>query len=119
MEKILSKLAAVGIPFGVVQLSCKASGHKGGAALTTGLSSLGKSFGMKGGIVALLTIGASVDFLTERSIGAILNGVVKQLCIEGESQDEIYAKIQKYPVSNELKLKLKETVRQYNALSTE
>lgn len=119
MEKILSKIAALGVSCGVFQLACKASGHKGSAAFTTGLSSLGKSWGMKGGLVALGIIGLTADVITEQAIDAILNVVVKQLCVEGESQEEIFAKIEKYPVSNELKLKLKETVRQYNSLSIE
>lgn len=119
MEKILSKVVTVGVPYGVLQFVRKASGHKGGASFTTGLSSLGGRWGMNGGIFALGLVGVTAGYITEQTTYALLNGVVKQLCVEGESQEEVFAKIDKYPVSKELKLKLKETVRQYNSLSIE
>lgn len=119
MEKILSKVAAVGVPYGVFQFVRKASGHKGAASFTTGLSSLGGRWGMKGGIVTLSLVGVAVGYIAEQAPYALLNSVVKQLCIEGESQEEIFDKIEKYPVSKDLKLKLKETVRKYNSLSVE
>lgn len=119
MEKVLSKFAAVSIPFSVFELARKASGHKGGPSYTTALSSFGGPLGMKGGIIALGIIGTAASFVTEQTVSTILNSVVKQLCIEGETQEEIFAKIEKYPVSKELKLKLKETVRQYNVRSIE
>ena len=74
---------------------------------------------MKGGIIALGIIGTTAGYITEQTVSLILNSVVKQLCTEGETQEEIFAKIEKYPVSKELKLKLKETVRQYNIQSIE
>lgn len=114
MEKVFSKVVALCVPYNMLQIACKASGHKGGAALTSGLSPLGRSFGMMGGCVTLGIVGIATDVLTEKIIDMILIGVVKQLCSEGESQEEIFFKIDKYPVSNELKLKLKEAVRQYN-----
>jgi hypothetical protein len=119
MEKILSTAATITIPFGAFQLARKASGHNGGPSYTTALSSFGGPFGMKGGIVTLMVIGKAAGFITEKSIEVILNSVVKQLCSEGESQEEIFAKIDKYPVSRDLKLKLKDTVQQYNFCSIE
>lgn len=119
MEKILSTAATITIPFGAFQLARKASGHNGGPSYTTALSSFGGPFGMKGGIVTLMIIGKAAGFITEKSIEVILNSVVKQLCSEGESQEDIFAKIDKYPVSRDLKLKLKDTAQQYNLCSTE
>ncbi len=118
MEKFMSKIAAVSVQFGAFQLARKASGHKGAPSYTTALSSFGGRFGMSGGIVVLGLVGTATDFVTEKSTAAILNRVVKQLCIEGESQEEIFAKIDKYPVSKDLKLKLKDTVCQYSSYST-
>lgn len=119
MEKIFSKAAAIAIPYSILGIACKASGHNGGAALTSGFRSLGGTFGMKGGLVTLGTIGLAAEFVTEKTIGIVLNNAVKNLCFEGESQETIFSKIDKYPISKELKLKLKETVRQYSVLSSQ
>jgi len=62
-------------------------------------------------------IGLVTEFIVEKTIGTILNNTVKQLCFEGESQEKIFSVIDKYPVSKELKLELKETVRQYSFLA--
>lgn len=117
MEKIISKISAVVIPCIALNLSCKASEHKGGAAITTALSSLGGSGGMKGGLAVLSAVGVLSGIATEYVVDKIFIRTVRQLCIEGESQEKIFAKIERYPVSKELKLRLKETVRQYNELS--
>ena len=72
---------------------------------------------MKGGLVTLGLVSIATDLVFEQAIDLILKGVVKQLCREGESQEEIFSKIDEYPVSVELKLKLKEVVRQYSFCS--
>lgn len=115
MEKILSKVAAVSVTGSVFQIACKGSKHTGCAAFTSGLSSLGGAFGMKGGLVTLGLVGIATDLVFEQAIDLILKGVVKQLYREGESLEEICSKIDEYPVSIELKLKLKETVSQYSS----
>ena len=117
MEKIISKVAAIGVAGSIFQIACKASKHTGCAAFTSGLGSLGGTFGMKGGLVTLGLVGIATDLVFEQAIDLILKGIVKQLCREGESQEEIFSKIDEYPVSVELKLKLKEVVRQYSFCS--
>ena len=94
MEKIFSKAAAIAIPYSILGIACKASGHNGGAALTSGFRSLGGTFGMKGGLVTLGTIGLAAEFVTEKTIGIVLNNAVKNLCFEGESQETIFSKFQ-------------------------
>lgn len=113
MEKIVSKFAAIGVTGSVFELACKASKHTGCAAFTSGLGSLGGTRGMKGGLATLGLLYITTDLFFEQVIDFTLKGVVKQLCREGESQEEIFSKIDEYPVSTEKKLKLKEVVRQY------
>ena len=117
MEKILSYLAMAGIPFSAFQIARKASGYAGASSYTTGLSTFGGPYGMNGGVMSLLLMSIASGQLTEQAVSTIFTMVIKELCDEGESQEELFAKIDKYPVSKGLKLKLKETVRQYNALS--
>ena len=49
MDKIVSKVAALGVPGLVLVIAINATGLAGGAAITTALAALGPG-GMKGGI---------------------------------------------------------------------
>ena len=117
MEKFFSKVAAFGVTSGVFQIACKASKHHGCAAFTSGLKSLGGPLGMKGGLMTLGLVGIATEAISEQTVDLILKGVVKQLCREGESQEEIFSKIDEYHVSSELKDKLKNVVRQNSCCS--
>lgn len=107
MEKLISKLAAMGIPGLVLLIAVNATGLAGGAALTAGLAALGPG-GMIGGIACLGVIGLLAHGLTEWGFDAIFSGVVKELYKQGETKETILRKIEKYPVSKSLKRKLKE-----------
>lgn len=113
MEKVISKVAALGVPGLILVTAIGATGLAGGAALTTALAALGPG-GMIGGIALLGVTGLVSQGITEFGFDAIFTGVVKELCLRGESKETILAKIKKYPVSKSLKLKLAERLERYS-----
>lgn len=109
MERIVSKIAALGVPGLVLVVAINASGYVGGAAIVTALSALGPG-GIIGGIVTLGLISLIAQALTEFGMDAIFSAVVKELIKKGETKESILNKIEKYPVSKSLKRKLREQV---------
>ena len=107
MERIVAKIAALGVPGLVLLMAISATGLSGAAAITTALAALGP-FGMLGGIVTLGVIGLASQGLVEFGFDVIFTAVVKELYKNGESKDSILAKVNKYPLSKSLKRKLKE-----------
>ena len=105
MEKIISKVAALGVPGLVLIAALSATGLSGAAALTTALCALGPG-GMIGGIATLGVIGLVSEGITEYGFSAIFTGVVKELRKRGNSVESIKRQISKYPVSKSLKRKL-------------
>ncbi len=107
MDKVVSKLAALGVPGLILMITISATGLAGGAAITTALAALGPG-GMIGGIATLGVIGLISEGISEFGFSAIFSGVVKQLYKQGETKDSIRKKIQKHPISKALKRKLNE-----------
>lgn len=107
MEKIVSKVAGLGVPGLILVVAISATGLAGGAAITAALAAIGPG-GMIGGIVTLGVIALLVDGLTEYGFDAIFTAVVKELYKRGENKESILKKIEKYPVSKSLKRKLRE-----------
>ena len=87
------------------------TGLYGAAAITTALAALGP-FGMVGGIATLGVIGLATEAISELGFSAVFFGIVKQLYKQGESKQSIQKKIQTYPISTSLKLKLYESLEQ-------
>lgn len=107
MDKIISKVAALGVPGLILIIAISATGLTGAAAITAALAALGP-FGMLGGIATLGVIGLLSQGLVDYGFDAIFTGVVKELYKRGETKSSILAKIDKYPISKSLKRKLKE-----------
>ena len=105
MDKIVSKIAALGVPGLVLLTAIGATGLTGAAALTTALAALGPG-GMLGGIATLGVIGLAAEGITEYGFDAIFIAVVNELYKRGETKESILNKIEKYPVSDGLKRKL-------------
>ena len=109
MDKIISKVAALGVPGLILIAAMSATGLAGGAAITAGLAMLGP-LGILGGIATLGVIGLLSQGLSEYGFDAIFTGVVKELYKKGETKSSILAKIDKYPITKSLKRKLREEV---------
>lgn len=113
MDKIVSKIAALGIPGLFLVTAIGATGLAGGAAITTALAALGPG-GMIGGIVTLGVIGLLSEGIAQYGVETIFSSVVKELYKKGESKESILVKINKYPVSKDLKRKLTEYMDNVN-----
>lgn len=112
MEKIISKVAALGVPGLVLIIAINATGFAGGAAIVTALAALGPG-GIIGGIATLGVIGLISQGITDFGVDAIFSGVINELLKRGETKISIIHKINKYPISNSLKMKLREQVEHY------
>lgn len=103
MDKVVTNIAAIGVPGLVLIIAVSASGYVGAAALTTALAALGGPFGMFGGISALLLVSVIAKAISEFGVDAIFQAVVAQLLKQGETQKSILEKIRHYPISKSLK----------------
>lgn len=111
MEKVISKVSALGVPGIVLVVAINATGLAGGAAIVAALAALGPG-GIIGGIATLGIIGLVSQGLTEYGFEAIFCAVVKELYKNGESKNSILSKIEKYPISNSLKRKIRDTLNE-------
>ena len=111
MDKIVSKIVALGVPGLVLLLAIGATGYVGAAAITTSLYAIGP-FGMIGGIATLGLIGLISQAISEYGFEKIFVQVVKELEKKGETKESILLKINSYKLSKSLKLKLKEELEE-------
>lgn len=109
MDKIVSKVAALGVPGLVLTIAISATGLAGGAAITTALAALGPG-GMIGGILTLGIIGLLSEGIAKYGVDVIFSSVVKELYKKGETKETIHKKIKGYPISKDLKRKLSESL---------
>lgn len=109
MDKLVSKIAALGIPGLVLVTAIGATGLAGGAAITTALAALGPG-GILGGIATLGIIGLISEGIAQYGIDTIFSAVVKELYRKGETKEQLLQKIGRYSISKDLKRKLKEYV---------
>lgn len=109
IDDIVPRIAALGVPGLILMISIKATGLTGAAALTTTLKTLGP-FGMIGGIAILGLAELSSEAITKLGFDTIFESVVNELYKKGESKKSIIEKIDKYPMSNEMKNRLKEKI---------
>lgn len=105
MEKIIGKIVGLGIPGLILLVAINATGLAGAAAITAALAAIGPA-GMIGGVITLCVAGMIADGITEYGFEKILCGVVKELYKRGETEESIRKKIQRYPVTKELKDRL-------------
>ena len=109
MDKVVSKVAALGVPGLILVIAMSATGLAGAAAITTALAALGPG-GMLGGVAFLGVAGVLSDALAKYGVDAIFSAVVAELYKRGETKESILQKINKYPVSKDLKRKLREKI---------
>lgn len=109
MDKAIAKIAALGVPGLMLVIAIGSTGLAGAAAITAALAALGPG-GMIGGLLTLGVAGIAADAIAKFGYNRILTAVIKELYKRGTSKEELVRKIEKYPVSKDLKRKAKEAV---------
>ena len=104
MDKIINKVAGLGIPGVMLMVAISMTGLSGAAAITAALALLGPGV-MLGGIALLLVAGMIASALTEFGFDALFKAVIKKLYQKGETKETIKRKIEKGPWSKKLKAK--------------
>lgn len=106
MDKIVDKIAALGVPGLVLLVAMSATGWVGAAAITTALAALGGPFGMLGGIGVLIVLALISKGLAQHGFEKMFVATVDRLHAQGTTKDEIRRKVDSYPISKDLKLKI-------------
>ena len=107
MDKLVDKIVALGVPGLVLLIAMSATGWAGAAALTTALAALGGPLGMLGGIAVLGMLSLISKGIANFGFEAIYRRVLQRLKDEeGLTEDELIKKINSYPISRGLRLKL-------------
>jgi hypothetical protein len=106
MDKVVDKIAALGVPGIVLLVAMGATGWAGAAAVTAALAALGGPLGMLGGIALLGVMALVSKGIATYGFEKVFIATVNRLREKGTSKDEIKTKIQGYPISRELKLKI-------------
>jgi hypothetical protein len=105
MDDIVKKLAGLGLP-GVILVILTVTTGGSSAAVAATLTALGGPFGIVGGIALLGLVTVVGDTVTGYGIEAILKGIYTERS-KTESVIFLFKEIQGLPITEELKLKLK------------
>lgn len=111
MDRIVNRIAALGVPGLVLVVAMAFTGWAGAAALTTALAVFGGLLGMLGGLFVLGTLGVISSGLTGYGFEAIFKATVEKLRQKGKSKSDIEREIESYPISRDLKLKIKDHLK--------
>lgn len=107
MDKLVDKIVALGVPGLVLLIAMSATGYAGAAAITAALAALGGPLGILGGIAMLGILALISKGIAEYGFEAIYTRVLSQLkSKKGLTEDQIKSKIESYPISKSMKLKL-------------
>lgn len=106
MDKIVDKIVALGVPGLVLLVAMAATGWAGAAAITTALAVLGGPLGMLGGIGVLLLLALISKGLTTYGFERIFKAAVSRLRERGISDSEIKRKVESYPISRDMRLRV-------------
>lgn len=111
IDKAVKIIAALGVPGLVLVVLMAVSPWFGAAAMTWALAVLGGPFGMAGGIALLLVLVLIARALAKFGFEQLFQAVLVKLKEKrGNSCQEILNEIDVYPISKELKKKLRELI---------
>ena len=110
IDEVVERIAGLGVPGLVLLVAMSSTGLFGGAAIVTGLATLGGPFGMIGGIGTVVLSGFIAAAISKYGFENIFRRVVKKLREQGLTKEEILQKINRYPIAKELKLKLRDYI---------
>lgn len=112
LDKGAEILAGLGVPGLVLVFVMAASPWFGAAAITAALAAIGP-FGMLGGIATLLVLAFIASHLAEFGFEQVFQAVLIKLKADGKTEKDILQTINGYPISKELKGKLREFIEKY------
>lgn len=112
LDKAVEIIAGLGIPGLLLIMLMAASPWVGAVAITTSLAALGP-FGMLGGIATLGILAFISKALAKFGFEELFKAVLIKLKKDGVTYEEILKKIDKYPISKELKRKLREFIVEF------
>ncbi len=108
IDKIAALIAAFGVPGLVLVVLVTVSPWAGAAAITSSLALLGGPLGMIGGIGAMILLALIGRATAKLGFMPVFRAVYAKLKKEGKTCEEILADIERYPISKELKQKIRE-----------
>lgn len=112
LDKIVDKIAALGVPGIVLLVTMHLVGWTGGAALTTALAALGGPLGMFGGIALLAVLVMISKGLSEYGFERILVASLKRMEKKGKSKQDILQEIDGYRfISSSMKSRISRSIR--------
>ncbi|MBN3894354.1 MAG: hypothetical protein HWQ41_03490 [Nostoc sp. NOS(2021)] len=109
MDEIVKKLAGLGLP-GVILVILTVTSGGSSAAVAATLTALGGPFGIVGGIALLGLITVAGDAVAGYGIEAIVTAIYKERS-KTESVQVLLKEIKDLPITEELKLKLRNELR--------
>lgn len=112
LDKGAEILAGLGVPGLVLVSFMAASPWFGAAAITAALAAIGP-FGMLGGIATLLVLTLIASNLAAYGFEQVFQAVLIKLNADGKTKNDILQTINGYPISKELKSKLREFIEKY------
>lgn len=112
LDKIVSRIVALGIPGLVLLAAVASSGFAGGAAIVAALAFLGGPLGMMGGMLALGVLLLISHALAEYGFQTIFSRVLRGLQNQGQTKVQILNTVESYPISNDLKRKLRDYIEE-------
>lgn len=119
IDEVVEKISGLGVPGLVLLVAISGSGLFGGAAIVSGLATLGGPFGMLGGIGTVVLSGFIAAAISKYGFENIFRRVIKKLREQGATEAEILQKINRYPLAKELKLKLRAYIENMEFAETE
>ena len=114
LDEVVEIIAALGVPGLVLTVLMTVSPWYGAAAMTSSLAILGGPLGMVGGIAALPVLAVIARALAKFGFKVVFRAVLIDLKKRGKSEQEILKEIDSYPISKELKAKLREFIEKYS-----
>jgi len=89
IDKLIEKLAAIGIPMLVLNVTVLLTGNNGASGFTDGIEDLGFGFGMSGGVFFLILLALFSEFVTRLVFEKKLDNMVKKMKSENMSRIDI------------------------------
>jgi hypothetical protein len=110
-NKVVDTIAGLGVPGFVLLITMAICGWSDAAALTTALATLGAPPGMLGDMPLLGVLTLISWAISEYGFEKVAVAVAKELQRNGRKQEDVLREIQGYPISRDMKLKIREAVK--------